>query len=405
MFSVQSPAVNLAPSLVSRLPGCLELLPRITISLGHHLNDAHAFFSELLGDLIVALKANGGCLFLSGENGRWRYCLGRDARGEELPEEIFLSIPGQECLSRARASQQSVILRNWLGSPLWVHEECVGVLCLQRSGQSVGEFTTGEGQLVDCAARQACLALVQARLRQQLAGAEQELEQERERRVALQDQCEGLRLHALMACHELQAPLRGLIGLSQIALHSPPGHEDLERSLHGISQAASRLHELQESLLHYCRASSLPLARQRVSSSAILTGACQDLHALLTSSQAEFHREGLPWCDADPSALRSIFRALVHNALIFRRGRPRLEVSFRNDTFRVRDDGVGIPTAQFERVFEPFVRLHARSEYSGSGLGLTICRLLVKRHRGRIWLEENSEGPGVTVCFTMGVQS
>ncbi|ODT57692.1 hypothetical protein ABS71_19445 [bacterium SCN 62-11] len=379
-------------------------MPRITISLGQHFDDAQAFFSELLLDLIQALKASAGCLFLSGEQSRWRYCLGRDAQGAELPEEIFLCIAGQECLSRARGSQQSVILRNWLGSPLLVHGECVGVLCLQR-GSQVGDFTMGEGQLVDCASRQACLALIQARLRQQLAGSEQALQEERERRISLQDQCEGLRLHALMACHELQAPLRGLVGLAQIALQSPPGHEDLERSLQGIGQAASRLHDLQESLLQYCRASSLPLARQRVSSSAILTGACQDLHPLLTSTQADFQRDGLPWCDADPSALRSIFRALLQNALTFRRSRPRLEVSFRNGTFRVRDDGPGIPPAQFERVFEPFVRLHARAEYPGSGLGLAICRLLVRRHRGRIWLEENSDGPGITVCFTMGEQA
>jgi light-regulated signal transduction histidine kinase (bacteriophytochrome) len=121
----------------------------------------------------------------------------------------------------------------------------------------------------------------------------------------------------------------------------------------------------------------------------------------------------MPRVKADATQLTQLLQNLVGNALKFRRGDPpavhvsaRLaegadgRSSSREWVFSVRDNGLGIEPQYFERIFEIFQRLHTREEYDGSGIGLAVCKRILERHGGRIWIE-SEPGKGSTFFFTL----
>jgi two-component system, chemotaxis family, sensor kinase Cph1 len=113
----------------------------------------------------------------------------------------------------------------------------------------------------------------------------------------------------------------------------------------------------------------------------------------------------LPTVRADPLLLRLVFQNLIGNAIKFRNERPpAIHIDAKQEkaawVFSVRDNGIGIEPQYSERIFEVFQRLHSRSEYPGTGIGLAICKKIVERHGGHIWVT-SEPGKGATFCFTI----
>jgi chemotaxis family two-component system sensor kinase Cph1 len=113
----------------------------------------------------------------------------------------------------------------------------------------------------------------------------------------------------------------------------------------------------------------------------------------------------LPVVDCEASQVVRVFQNLMANAMKFRGAdSPEIHVSARVDeketVFSIRDNGIGIPDDCFDRIFVIFQRLHSRAEYDGTGIGLAICRKVIERHRGRIWVESRV-GEGTTFHFTL----
>jgi light-regulated signal transduction histidine kinase (bacteriophytochrome) len=117
-----------------------------------------------------------------------------------------------------------------------------------------------------------------------------------------------------------------------------------------------------------------------------------DLHAAITEQQAMLTHDPLPTVRGDATRLKQVLQNLIGNALKFRgQAPPRVHVSARREDghwrFAVRDNGIGIDPQHVGKLFQVFQRLHTRSEYAGSGIGLAICRKIVEQHGGRIWVE------------------
>lgn len=173
---------------------------------------------------------------------------------------------------------------------------------------------------------------------------------------------------------------------------------------------ANRMQRLINDLLMYSRVGTRGKPFEPTDSHAALGHALANLGPAIEESQAIVTNDDLPFVLGDDVQLVQLFQNLVGNAIKFRRPEepPRIHVSARRDgawwTFSVRDNGIGIGAEFFARLFAVFQRLHGRDEYPGTGIGLAICKRIVERHGGRIWVE-SEPGKGSTFRFTLAARN
>jgi PAS domain S-box-containing protein len=212
---------------------------------------------------------------------------------------------------------------------------------------------------------------------------------------------------AYVASHDLKEPLRavsGSVGLLQRHYEGKLddlGHVCIGNAVEGVL----RMESLIDSLLAYSRVATRGVEFGPVESADVLGRALHNLAAGIQESGGEISHDTLPQVHGDASQLVSLFQNLIGNALKFRQVRaPRVHVSAERSNkywrFAVRDNGIGIDPEHFEKIFRVFHRLHARSRYPGTGIGLALCKKIVERHGGRIWIE-SAPGAGSTFYFTL----
>jgi light-regulated signal transduction histidine kinase (bacteriophytochrome) len=168
---------------------------------------------------------------------------------------------------------------------------------------------------------------------------------------------------------------------------------------------ASRMQKLIDDLLAFSRVSTRGVQFQPVECASALDNALRNLTVSLRERQATVEREELPTVLGDLSQLSLLFQNLIGNALKFRGSEPpHIHISARREAntwvISVRDNGIGIEPQYYERIFVIFQRLHTRKEYPGTGMGLALCKRIVERHGGRIWVESEL-GKGTTFSFTL----
>jgi signal transduction histidine kinase/CHASE3 domain sensor protein len=202
---------------------------------------------------------------------------------------------------------------------------------------------------------------------------------------------------AYIASHDLQEPLRMVASHVQLLAGDLQGTlgPDQEESIGFAVDGAKRMQRLINDLLTYSRVGRrgkpfTPTPLQDVLQTALLNldVAVREQHASVTSDE-------LPVVDVDPGQLTQLLQNLIGNAIKFHGAEPPgvhvgAEVHGDEWIFTVEDNGIGVPEDQAERVFQIFQRLHSRSEYEGTGIGLAVCRRIVERHGGRIWVEPRS---------------
>jgi len=233
-------------------------------------------------------------------------------------------------------------------------------------------------------------------------------EEEREALLAeLRRSNEALERFAYVASHDLQEPLRMVTSFTQLLQQRYAGQldEKADRYIGHAVDGAVRMRGLINDLLAYSRAGTRAAEPGPTDAGQALERAREMLAAAISASGAEVASDPLPTVRANASQLLQLFQNLLGNAVKFRGGRaPRVHVSARREgawwIFAVRDNGIGVAPEYFERVFVLFQRLHTRGEYPGSGMGLAICKRIVERHGGRIWLE-SEPGSGATFFFTL----
>ena len=166
-----------------------------------------------------------------------------------------------------------------------------------------------------------------------------------------------------------------------------------------------RMKALIDDLLTYSRVDTQGKALAPTECEAVFRQALDDLQAAIAESGAVVTHDPLPAVMADRVQLRQLWQNLLSNALKFRGEEPpRVHVSARPEgrqwVFAVKDNGIGIDPQHAERIFVIFQRLHTREKYPGTGIGLAICKKIVERHGGRIWVE-SEPGKGATFFFTL----
>jgi light-regulated signal transduction histidine kinase (bacteriophytochrome) len=142
-----------------------------------------------------------------------------------------------------------------------------------------------------------------------------------------------------------------------------------------------------------------------IDSETVLKQALSNLATVIQESGGVVTHGALPTVAADPTQLLQVFQNLIGNAIKYRGERPpevHIDVEHRAGEwqFMMRDNGIGIDPQYFERIFGIFQRLHTRREYPGTGIGLALCKKIIERHGGRIWVASKPE-EGSTFCFTI----
>jgi PAS domain S-box-containing protein len=212
---------------------------------------------------------------------------------------------------------------------------------------------------------------------------------------------------AYVASHDLQEPLRAVAGCVQLLQQRYSDQLDgraHELIAHAVA-GATRMHTLIQDLLAYSQVGTRGESLQPTACAVVLKDALTDLEVSIRESGAVVTAAPLPTVMADAAQLRLVFQNLIGNALKFRGEAPptiRIGVERQGGAwvFAVCDNGIGIHPQYFERIFQVFQRLHTQRKYDGSGIGLAICKKIVERHGGRIWVTSET-GKGATFSFSI----
>jgi PAS domain S-box-containing protein len=233
-----------------------------------------------------------------------------------------------------------------------------------------------------------------------------------------------LQMFASIASHDLQEPLRVVSGFAQLLAQRYKGKLDKSADdfIGYMVDGAGRMQQLIRDLLEYSRVTTRGNPFRSASCDAAIQRALTNLKTAVEESKALITADPLPVVTADESQLVHLFQNLIGNAVKYRREHepPRIHISAKNISdpavqsairnpqsaletgwvFSVQDNGIGIEPRYFDRIFQVFQRLHKREEYPGTGIGLAICKKIVERHGGSIWVQ-SEPGKGSTFLFTL----
>jgi signal transduction histidine kinase len=208
---------------------------------------------------------------------------------------------------------------------------------------------------------------------------------------------------AYVASHDLQEPLRMVTAYTQLLGERYRGKldENADKYIGYASEGAQRMQVLIQDLLAFSRVGRNGVTHGNVDCNAVMIDVLQTLASTVQESGAVVTHAELPTVWADRTQMTQVFQNLIQNAIKFR-GKQAPVVSVQAEKaglrwqFSISDNGIGIAPEYAENIFVVFQRLHARAEYPGNGIGLAICKKIVERNGGKIWVESQ---PGSGACF------
>ncbi|HTF91585.1 MAG TPA: ATP-binding protein, partial [Verrucomicrobiae bacterium] len=325
---------------------------------------------------------------------------------------------------------------SFLGVPIASFPRLYGWLALKNKiGRD--EFTAEDESLAVSLAAQMAVAYENIQRYNEIQSHAENLEQQVDERTAdLKRSNAELEQFAYVASHDLQEPLRKILGFTDLLAEKLKNQldDDAKEYMSYVTGAASRMRELIQDLLTYSRAGKQSRKVERVDCQAVLSRVLLDLQPATEEHAAIVTNDRLPILSSDATQLGQLFQNLIGNAIKYRSDQPprihigaeqinesqvpsskfQVEESEKSAIsnpqsaianspvwlFSVRDNGIGIEAKYSERIFRVFQRLHTRAQYPGTGIGLAICKKIVEGCGGRIWLE-SAAGQGSTFYFTL----
>jgi len=219
---------------------------------------------------------------------------------------------------------------------------------------------------------------------------------------------DDLQQFAYVAAHDLQEPLRMVSSYTQLLANRYRGQLDADADTYidFAVDGAERMQHLIEDLLAYCQVGISGRDLRETPAEEALARALANLKGAIDESGGEVTHDPLPILVADPAQLAQLFQNIIGNAIKYRGAEaPRVHVSAKKNAagelvFSMRDNGMGIDPRYFEKIFLMFQRLHGRSEFSGTGIGLSLCKKIAERHGGRMWVDSVA-GAGSTFFLAL----
>lgn len=212
---------------------------------------------------------------------------------------------------------------------------------------------------------------------------------------------------AYITSHDLKEPVRSIIGFTQLLQKKGADQFDEEQQeyLNNIISGARRMSSLINGLLDYSRINTQGKAFEEMEVEEILSKVKMDLLQIIEESKAVVLYDELPRLYGDRLQIRQLFQNIITNSIKFRtEAPPIIQIACTAENgywqFRVQDNGIGFDMKYKDKLFALFTRLHTSDQYPGTGIGLALCKKIIDRHNGRIWLE-SSPGKGTAVSFTI----
>lgn len=289
----------------------------------------------------------------------------------------------------------------YLGIPIWIGKTIIGTLSFM-SGEARKAFTHSDFDFIQLMSRWVSVSLERQQSREELSDYATELERSNRE----------LQQFAYSASHDLQEPLRKIQTFgSRIAAKygdrlDERGNDYLER----MQNSASRMQTLIQDLLTLSRVTTQAQPLEMIDLNEIISAVLGDLELQIENKQAELTISTLPHIKADATQMRQLFQNLIGNAMKFSHKDVAPEISIscvihtkslrREMEIWVSDNGIGFDEQHAERIFSIFQRLHGRTEYEGTGIGLALCRKIVERHNGII-TASSKPGQGATFIIKL----
>ncbi len=247
-------------------------------------------------------------------------------------------------------------------------------------------------------------AIEKSDLQQKIRDQQEQLQQHAEE---LQRSNEELQQFAYVASHDLQEPLRSVSSFCNLLQERYQGQfdEQADRWMTKIVRGAERMKTMIQDLLTYSRVESRGGQFRPTDCQQLFDHVMTDLTMTIRQASATVTNDELPTVIGDERQLAQLLQNLISNAIKYRGEQPpTVHVGAEHDErgwkFSVADNGIGISPEHFERIFQMFKRLHTRDQYDGTGIGLSLCERIVRRHGGKLWVE-SQPGLGSTFSFTI----
>ncbi|ELZ02010.1 MEDS domain-containing protein [Natrialba asiatica] len=287
-------------------------------------------------------------------------------------------------------------LKCYAGTQVFIRGENYGTVCFTDMGPRE-EFTEAEQVFLDILGQCVSYELERQQHEADLKETIDQLEQSNDR----------LKQFAYAASHDLQEPLRMVSTYLQLLenRYKADLDEDAREFIDFAVNGADRMRKMVDDLLAFSRVEHTGDEFDSVDCDAVLDHAIDDLQIQIEEKEAEIISESLPTVRGDQEQLEHLFRNLVSNATKYNESdRPRVEISADQRSnrwkFSVTDNGIGIDPDGADKIFDVFKRLHHDDEYSGTGVGLSLCQKIANNHGGEIWVE-SEPGAGSTFSFTL----
>ena len=293
--------------------------------------------------------------------------------------------------------------------PIRARANVVGVMGI--SATTPIPFSSREVGFLEAIGNVIGVAVVNARLFEEVTVSKRELEKANNALALQANDLERsnaeLEQFAYVASHDLQEPLRMITGYTQLLAkrYGDKLDQDASEYINYAVEGAKRMQRLIHDLLDYSRVGTRGNEFAPADCQAIVTETLRTLQPAIQESAATVTYDSLPTVMGDESQLLQLFQNLIGNAIKYRGSKPPVvQVSCKQEgehwLFSVRDNGIGIDPKYAERIFVIFQRLHGRDQYAGTGIGLAVCKKIVERHGGKIWVESEL-GKGATFYFTI----
>lgn len=273
--------------------------------------------------------------------------------------------------------------------PLIANDKIIGVIDSEHS--KLNFFTYEHLEILTTIAYMTSIKIMQARAQEKLALSNAALEQ-----------------YAYAASHDLKEPLRMITSFLQLVKMKEPNLSKESLSFMNFAiDGASRMKDLLDGILLYSKVNINDYPKQKLSLNDVLNDALSNLKLQIEQNAAVINlpKDSLT-ITGHKILLIQLFQNLLSNSIKFKKPRinPEISISLTTEAdyyhFRVKDNGIGIKKDYRERVFHLFTRLNPRDKYQGSGIGLSLCKSVVSRHDGKIWIE-SGKGKGCEVHFTL----